>query len=260
MLHMTKDATVQATDQGEFTAIVAAYTTDRGGDRIMPGAFARTIEQWQTSGKQLPLHWNHQGEPEDIIGSVDPFSMKEIPDQGLQISGRVDLENSDKAREAWRAMKTGSMSLSFGYLIPDGKASKSETDDGVTDLHEIDMFEASIVPAPMHPGTRVLNMKSAEAGAILDELRNVRVEVAELAARFVAFEEKTADTARERSGQDPLQQKAMALALEMASGGLPLPPQEQETVRPTAGPEMDPKMLEEVTRNLMLQTLTGGTS
>jgi len=125
MLHMTKAATVRATDQGQFTAIVAAYTTDRGGDRILPGAFTRTIEQWQTSGKQLPLHWNHQGEPEDIIGSVDPFSMKEIPDQGLQISGQVDLENSDKAREAWRAMKTGSMSLSFGYLIPDGKSSKS---------------------------------------------------------------------------------------------------------------------------------------
>ena len=70
--HITLEAKATATDQGEFVAIAAAYSVDRVGDRIVPGAFSKTIDHWRGSGKSIPLHWNHQGEPEDIIGSVDP--------------------------------------------------------------------------------------------------------------------------------------------------------------------------------------------
>jgi hypothetical protein len=61
--HTTKSATVTATEQGEFTAIAAAYSIDRVKDQIIPGAFAGTIARWRASGKRMPLHWNHQGKP-----------------------------------------------------------------------------------------------------------------------------------------------------------------------------------------------------
>lgn len=152
--HIIVEAKAATTDQGSFVAIAAAYSVDRVGDRIMPGAFAKTIAQWQASGKSVPLHWNHQGEPEDIIGTVDPHSMEET-DAGLKVAGQLDLANSPKAKEAWRAMQTGSMSLSFGYMVTEEKQAKD-----ANELHEIDLFEVSVVPGPANADTRFLSLKS----------------------------------------------------------------------------------------------------
>jgi Caudovirus prohead serine protease len=67
-----KTAVSEVTDLGEFTAIAAAYTVDRVKDRIVPGAFEKTIAQWQASGKRIPLHWDHRGDAANVIGSIDP--------------------------------------------------------------------------------------------------------------------------------------------------------------------------------------------
>lgn len=155
MKHLTLQAKATATDLGEFTAIAAAYSVDRGNERIIPGAFATTIENWQASGKQIPLHWDHSGSPADIIGTVDPVSMKET-DAGLMVVGKLDLEGSETAREAWRAMKSNSMALSFGYMVTDG----GEAEDGVYELKSIDLFEISVTPSPMNADTRFLDLKS----------------------------------------------------------------------------------------------------
>lgn len=176
--HITLEAKATATDQGEFVAIAAAYSVDRIGDRIIPGAFAKTIAQWQASGKQIPLHWNHDGNPESIIGAIDPMSLQET-DAGLQVSGRLDLENSAKAKEAWRAMKTDSMSLSFGYMVVSQKQAK----DGVNDLQEIDLFEVSVVPSPANADTRFLALKSVpkmEEGELCEEITQLRKRLDEI--------------------------------------------------------------------------------
>ena len=102
------------TDRGEFSALAATWSVDREQDQITRGAFAETISMWQMSGKQLPLHWNHSASPEDIVGTVDPASLKET-DEGLHVEGKLDLEESERAREIWRSVKSGAISLSFGY-------------------------------------------------------------------------------------------------------------------------------------------------
>ena len=156
--HTTKAADVTTiTDVGEFTALAATYDVDRQGDAIQPGAFARTIQAWRQSGKNVPLHWNHSGDAGDIIGYVDPNSMRETA-AGLQVSGKVDLADSPVAREAWRSMRNNSMSLSFGYRVD----KSHPLPDGVKALDEIDLFEISIVPIPASPSTRVLAMKSVD--------------------------------------------------------------------------------------------------
>lgn len=157
MQHKTLDATTTATDQGAFTAIAAAYTVDRQKEQIKPGAFAKTIAAWQGSGKRIPLHWDHLGDPKNIIGTVDPSAMRET-DQGLYVEGNLDLENSDQAREVWRLVKADSISLSFGYIVNDGFKRK----DGVAELTELDLFEVSLTPAPANADTRLLSWKSAK--------------------------------------------------------------------------------------------------
>ncbi len=180
MLHKTVEVkATTTTDAGEFTAIAAAYTVDRGNERILPGAFSASIESWQAQGKMIPLHWDHGGDPADIIGTVDPASMKET-DAGLMVAGRLDLENSSMAREAWRAIKSGSMSLSFGYMVTDGEEAK----DGTYELKTVDLFEITVTPAPMNPDTRFLSLKSASVMSrdeISEELALLRKRVDELA-------------------------------------------------------------------------------
>jgi HK97 family phage prohead protease len=118
-------------------------------------SFAETISMWQMSDKAIPLHWNHSSDPEDIIGTVDPASMKETS-EGLQVNGRLDLEESAKAREIWRSVKSGAISLSFGYLVKDERKGK----DGIRVLTELDLFEISLTPAPVNSDTRILSTKS----------------------------------------------------------------------------------------------------
>ena len=289
MERSTKAATVTATTElGEFTAIAAAYTVDRVGDQIIPGAFAKTIAHWQASGKRVPLHWDHQGEAHNVIGSLDPANMKEV-DAGLQVSGRVDLENSETAREAWRSMKNGSMSLSFGYLVTQATKRKS---DGINELREIDLFEVSIVPAPANPDTRILSMKSAaeqreEAARVereveqiqipdvpaappapeepeidlAHELQEVKSQLAETRELLEDLRKKADETDKEPQARsvDPLRKQAEAVALEFASDGQSLrrPPKTVEQKPPE--PSLSLRELKQRTRDEMLGVLSGGT-
>ena len=145
------------TELGEFSAIAAAYSIDRDGDQIVRGAFRNTIERWQASGKRIPLHWNHSPVPKDIVGSIDPASMRET-DDGLYVRGKLDIATSDNARDVWELVKTEVVSLSFGYLATD----KATRDDGVQELRELDLFEISLVAAPANADTRILSYKSAD--------------------------------------------------------------------------------------------------
>jgi HK97 family phage prohead protease len=123
-----KTAVAETTELGHFAAIAAAYSTDRQGDRIVPGAFGLTIARWQGSGKHVPLHWNHGSKAEDVIGSVDPETMIEV-EAGLFVEGDLDIHDSDVARQAWRSVKKNRVGLSFGYLTTD-RPRRSRRDQG----------------------------------------------------------------------------------------------------------------------------------
>lgn len=177
MLHKTLEAkATTTTDQGSFVALAATYAVDRTNERIVPGAFADTIKAWQKSGKQIPLHWDHMGEAENVIGTIDPASMKETAD-GLEVKGQLDLEDSQVAREAWRLMKKNAVGLSFGYLVnQDAKGA-----DGVRELKSIDLFEITITPAPVNPDTRFLDLKALKAMSptqMATKLRELAVAIA----------------------------------------------------------------------------------
>jgi HK97 family phage prohead protease len=192
MLHTTKAATATTTELGEFTALAATWSVDRQGDEIKRGAFGATIKRWRESGKRLPVHWDHSGEATNVIGSIDPASMRETKD-GLLVKGRLDLEGSETAKAAWRAMREGSMSLSFGYLT----TNEHKGADGVNVLTGIDLFEVSIVPAPANDQTRILAMKNAESPM---DLGFTMPTSAEIRARVKAMErEEKAEKARTKA-------------------------------------------------------------
>lgn len=235
MQHLQVKAAATTTDKGEFSAIAAAYTIDRVKDQIVPGAFAKTIKAWQENGRQIPLHWDHEANPESIVGTVDPSSMRETK-EGLYVEGMLDLENSEMAREAWRSMKNNALALSFGYL-----ATKTRKKGKVTQLLEIDLFEISLVPAPANDSTRVLSLKSALAEEVKAEEETAKEEPAfkdvESVQTFLDehFPGHKISKASEKTG-NPLTREAWDLVTRGAYGGpLPKPAPESEP-EPAAEP------------------------
>ena len=155
MQRMTvKTAVAETTELGHFAAIAAAYSTiARETDR--PRRVRPTIAQWQESGRQVPVHWDHGSKAEDIIGSVDPQTMIETEDR-LFVEGDLDIHDSDVARQAWRSVKRDRIGLSSGYLTTDHRVGA----DGTKELVELDLFEITLTPTPANADTRVLETKS----------------------------------------------------------------------------------------------------
>jgi uncharacterized protein len=158
LAHKTVKAAARIrTELGEFSALAAAWSEDRDGDQIVRGAFAKSIEAWRERGRPIPLHWAHRGDAKNVIGAVNPQSAREIA-EGLFVTGKLDLDGSEIAREAWRLVKAGTVSLSFGYLATDA----FKRTDGIQELREIDLYEISLTPAPANPDTRILSFKSTD--------------------------------------------------------------------------------------------------
>ena len=116
------------------------------------------------------MHWDHRGEARNVIGSADPTRMREVAGLGLYVEGKLDLDDSEVAREAWRSMKDTRAALSFGYMTV-----KSQSRDGINELLELDLYEISIAPHPANPHTRILEMKTMAV-----EQRSLRRRSAEL--------------------------------------------------------------------------------
>jgi phage head maturation protease len=137
-----------------------------------------------------------------VIGYIDPASMRETA-EGLEVSGHLDINTSDTAREAWRSMKNNAMSLSFGYVTTRQRKRR----DGITELHELDLFEISIVPAPANSDTRVIAMKALDIVELADAdaLTDVSREWADLMTKVM-----------DHTPAESLRQKSERIARELA--------------------------------------------
>lgn len=112
---------------------------DGAGDTIRPGAFARSLAE---AGGPLPLFWQHR--PQRRIGWVDRIGEDR---RGLQVIARLDRP-AGRAAAALRQRAVDG--LSFGY-----RARRFEPAGKGRVLHDIELFEISLVTHPLQPGARV---------------------------------------------------------------------------------------------------------
>jgi uncharacterized protein len=152
-----KTTTAEVTEQGsgQFSAIAASYSTDRTNERITRGAFRETIRRWQKAARDVPLVWDHGRGAHDVIGSIDSSSMREVA-EGLYVEGSLDIHDSELAAEAWRSVRKGRISLSFGYKVDDERMGA----DGVKELTRLDLMEITLTTVPANADTRVLSAKA----------------------------------------------------------------------------------------------------
>ncbi len=123
---------------------------DRIGDWIEPGAF---------KGLKLPLPMLFGHDLNDPVGAWDRIEEKA---DGLHVSGRLLVDEVARAREVRALVKAGAVrGLSIGFVT---KKATARTGGGRT-IKVLELFEVSLVSAPMHPGAKVTSAKSA-AGAL----------------------------------------------------------------------------------------------
>jgi uncharacterized protein len=146
-------------DQGVFTGLASVYgNKDRDGDVIVPGAFTKSIRE---NGSRVPLLWQHDQRMPIGVGEVADTSA------GLQITAKLALRVAD-AQKAWELMKAGVVgSLSIGYQVPSGG---SRVRNGVRELHEVRLWEVSLVTIPANPLASVQSMKDAGDQPGVDEI------------------------------------------------------------------------------------------
>jgi HK97 family phage prohead protease len=146
---------------GSFVGMGAVFNNvDLGKDRILPGAFDRTLQ----AGKQWPLLWQH--DPENPIGTFTAAATQ----QGLQISGQLLLSDATGAK-AYNLLKNNVIrGLSIGY-----DTVKSAFVDDVRELQELKLWECSIVTFPMNESAMVTGIKAMSDSDRGEHLKQINI-------------------------------------------------------------------------------------
>lgn len=139
---------------GVVEALVATYDTDSSGDRIIPGAFTKTLDDWASSGNSIPFIWSHMHNDLDAyLGDV--LAAKET-DDGLWVQAQLDMDDP-KAAKAFRLIKGGRVSnYSFAYEVLDSSPDE-KTGDNL--LKELKLYEVGPCLIGMNQQTRTLAAK-----------------------------------------------------------------------------------------------------
>ncbi len=119
---------------------------DNGGDVVAEGAYQASLNRLASKGGTVKMLWQH--DPTQPIGVWDEISEDQ---KGLYVKGRL-LPDVEKAREAAALLAAGAIDgLSIGYRTK--KAAKNNK--GQRLLHELELWEVSLVTFPMLPEARV---------------------------------------------------------------------------------------------------------
>lgn len=133
-----------------FAGYAAVFgRTDRGGDVVRAGAFARSLER----GGPVPLLWQHQ--PGRPVGRIE--YLKE-DGRGLRVIAR--LSDGAAGRKAAALLRSGKVAgLSFGFCVRRSRGERPRQ------LEDVDLVEISLVRVPMQPKARVHAVEPGEPEA-----------------------------------------------------------------------------------------------
>lgn len=154
----TYQAQVKATDDGDagtFEALVSVFgNVDHAGDRVMPGAFAKSLERWSESGDPIPVVFSHRWD--DLDAHIGKVLQAEETDDGLLVTAQLDVEEDEAAAKVHRLLKDRRIrEFSFAYDVLDEK----KADDGANELLELDVIELGPTLKGMNPETVLVGAK-----------------------------------------------------------------------------------------------------
>jgi len=122
---------------------------DLGGDVVTPGAFAKTLARRGVRGVRL-LFQHDPAQPVGVWRSLHEDR------RGLYVRGQLSLDVK-RGRELFALMRQGAIDgLSIGFRTVKGARDRRS---GVRRIHEVDLWEISIVTFPLLPQARISRVK-----------------------------------------------------------------------------------------------------
>jgi phage prohead protease, HK97 family len=146
--------------EGYFSGYASIFDeVDSQNDRVVRGAFTRSLACWQQAARKPKMLWQHQ--EEHVIGI---WRHLQEDTRGLYVEGSLLLDVA-KAKEAFALIKEQALDgLSIGYQIK--QAIKGTTPRSVRLLTDVDLLEISLVTFPANPLARILAVNNAAAETI----------------------------------------------------------------------------------------------
>ncbi len=162
-------------DQGQVEAIVSIFgNVDLMGDRVMPGAFRKSIAEWKQSGDPVPVVFSHEwGDLFSHIGVVD--ELQETP-KGLRAVYTLDINDNPAAAQAFKLLKRRTLKEhSFAYDVVNEHRAK----DGANELTELKIIEIGPTLKGANPDTELIGVKSLIGDTIVAKATGTEVEITE---------------------------------------------------------------------------------
>lgn len=274
MLHKSFDVleTKAEGEAGEFSALVSVFgNIDSVGDRILPGAYTKTLAKWQESGDPIPVILSHDwANPMSHVGVAYPNDVKQTP-RGLLVKGKLDIADNAVAAQVYKLMKRRSLKeFSIGYKVPAGGEHSAE--DGANDITEIDLVECGPTLKGANSETELQSVKSA-----LDETDPAELFIVEFLHSWTTLDlqdkakedltlrvqeilgvkqAEVTDKGPKARSVDPLRTRSDELTLEVESAGRSLHKPAQAEVEPKRDIPSE-RELRRRSRDLMLEILSG---
>jgi uncharacterized protein len=122
---------------------------------IMPGAFAKAITSNNDVRALFNHDWNH------VLGRTKSGTLRLYEDErGLKFE--VDLPNSSFAKDLAESLNRGDISqCSFGFF-PTGETWDYSVEPVKRTLHDLELYEVSVVSIPAYEDTEVALVRSKE--------------------------------------------------------------------------------------------------
>jgi HK97 family phage prohead protease len=142
--------------KGAFEGYASLFgVEDQGRDVVMPGAFRASLDRRATGDIRMLF----QHDPAQPVGVWDEIREDA---RGLHVRGHL-IEEVARAAEILALMRAGALDgLSIGFRA---RRATRDARTGQRRLHEIDLWEISIVTFPMLPGARVNGVKAGATAA-----------------------------------------------------------------------------------------------
>ncbi|MBS9720237.1 HK97 family phage prohead protease [Tianweitania sp. BSSL-BM11] len=153
---------VKAEADGKITGYGSVWdVVDGYNERVIKGAFAKSLAEHQARGSMPKMLWQHQ--TDRPIGRWE--AMKE-DGRGLYVEGRLNLKTSS-GRDAYEHLVSGDVdAFSIGYR------EKQVKPGTVRDLLELDLQEVSVVTFPANREALTETIKSLQSKTeLVDMLR-----------------------------------------------------------------------------------------
>jgi len=152
---------------GRFSAIVSVFgNVDFQGDKVMDGAFTKSIQKWRDSGDPIPIIWSHDwGNPDAIIGFADPNDVEEVHAGqkdgeagvgGLLVRGQLDIHKPFAAQVYDLLKRRIVKEFSFAYDV----IKEKQGEDKANELHVLDLIEAGPTLKGANDQTELLGVKA----------------------------------------------------------------------------------------------------